>query len=123
MTTSYIRWFRDLSLTDLPLVGGKNASLGEMFRELMPLGVRIPDGFAVTAQAYRDALDAAGVWGDLHALLDPLDKRDTDALARAGARAREIVYGMPYKEWQAKHQKEASAEKLAAYEVNKPKEH
>ncbi len=95
MTTSYIRWFRDLSLTDLPLVGGKNASLGEMFRELMPLGVRIPDGFAVTAHAYRDALDAAGVWSELHALLDPLDKRDTDALARAGARAREIVYAVP----------------------------
>ncbi|HMM85427.1 phosphoenolpyruvate synthase [Azohydromonas sp.] len=95
MTTSYIRWFRDLSLTDLPLVGGKNASLGEMFRELLPLGVRVPDGFAVTAQAYRDALDAAGAWGELHALLDRLDKRDTDALARAGARAREIVYGVP----------------------------
>ena len=94
-TTSYIRWFRDLSLADLPLVGGKNASLGEMFRELMPLGVRIPDGFAVTAQAYRDALDAAGAWGELHALLDGLDKRDTGVLARAGARAREIVYAAP----------------------------
>ncbi|WP_119352778.1 phosphoenolpyruvate synthase [Azohydromonas sediminis] len=95
MTTNYIRWFRDLSLADLPLVGGKNASLGEMFRELAPLGVRIPDGFAVTAQAYRDALDAAGAWGELHELLDRLDKRDTDALARAGARAREIVYAAP----------------------------
>ena len=94
-TPSYIRWFRDLSLADLPLVGGKNASLGEMFRELAPLGVRIPDGFAVTAQGYRDALDAAGAWGELHALLDGLDKRDTDALARAGARAREIVYAAP----------------------------
>ncbi|WP_119290702.1 phosphoenolpyruvate synthase [Azohydromonas sediminis] len=95
MATNYIRWFRDLSLADLPLVGGKNASLGEMFRELAPLGVRIPDGFAVTAQAYRDALDAAGAWGELHELLDRLDKRDTDALARAGARAREIVYAAP----------------------------
>jgi pyruvate,water dikinase len=91
-TTNYIRWFRDLSLADLPSVGGKNASLGEMVRQLAPLGVRIPDGFAVTAQAYRDALDAAGAWDELHALLDTLDKRDTDALARAGARAREIVY-------------------------------
>jgi len=92
---SYIRWFRELSLADLPLVGGKNASLGEMFGQLAPLGVRVPDGFAVTAQAYRDALDTAGVWGELHALLDRLDKRDTDALARAGARARELVYGVP----------------------------
>jgi pyruvate,water dikinase len=91
----YIRWFRDLSMTDLPQVGGKNASLGEMFRELRPLGVRVPDGFAVTAQAYRDALDAAEAWPELHRLLDGLDKRDTAALARAGARAREIVYAAP----------------------------
>ncbi len=57
--TSCIRWFRDLSLTDLPLVGGKNASLGEMFQQLTPLGVRIPDGFAVTAEAYREAAEGA----------------------------------------------------------------
>ena len=91
--TRYIRWFKELSLDDLGLVGGKNASLGEMFQQLTPLGVRIPDGFAVTAQAYRDALDAAGAWPELHQLLDKLDKTDTDALSRAGARAREIVYG------------------------------
>jgi pyruvate,water dikinase len=91
----YVRWFGELSLTDLPLVGGKNASLGEMFRELAPLGVRVPDGFAVTAQAYRDALDAADAWPELHRLLDGLDKRDTDALARAGQRAREVVYAAP----------------------------
>jgi pyruvate,water dikinase len=91
----YIRWFRELSMADLPLVGGKNASLGEMFRELQPLGVRIPDGFAVTARAYRDALDAAGAWPKLHALLDGLDKRDVDALAHAGAACREIVYAAP----------------------------
>ena len=91
----YIRWFADLSMQDLASVGGKNASLGEMFQELQPLGVRIPDGFAVTAQAYRDALDAAGAWPKLHALLDTLDKRDIEALAHAGAQAREIVYAAP----------------------------
>ena len=88
-------WFRDLSLTDLPLVGGKNASLGEMFQQLTPLGVRIPDGFAVTAEAYRDALDESDAWVQLHRALDGLDKRDIAALARAGAKAREIVYGAP----------------------------
>ena len=92
---SYIRWFRELSLADLPQVGGKTASLGEMFRELTPLGVRIPDGFALTAAAYRDAVDAAGAWDELHRLLDGLDKRDVEALARAGRRAREIVYAAP----------------------------
>jgi pyruvate,water dikinase len=91
----YIRWFRELSLTDLPLVGGKNASLGEMFQELTPLGVRVPDGFAVTASAYRDALDAANAWPELHRLLDPLDKSDVTALARAAARARDIVFAAP----------------------------
>ncbi len=93
--TSCIRWFNDLRLTDLPLVGGKNASLGEMARELTPLGVRIPEGFAVTAEAYRDALDESDAWVELHRALDGLDKRDVRALARAGARCREIVYGAP----------------------------
>jgi pyruvate,water dikinase len=93
--SKYVRWFGDLSMGDLPLVGGKNASLGEMFRELQPLGVRIPDGFAVTATAYREALDAAGAWPKLHALLDTLDKRDVQALAHVGAQAREIVYAAP----------------------------
>ncbi|WP_418318377.1 phosphoenolpyruvate synthase [Piscinibacter sakaiensis] len=90
-----IRWFRELSLADLPLVGGKNASLGEMFQQLVPLGVRIPDGFAVTAEAYREALDTADCWPELHRLLDGLDKRDVASLARAGARAREVVFAAP----------------------------
>ena len=91
----FIRWFGELSMRDLPLVGGKTASLGEMFQQLRPLGVRVPDGFAVTAEAYREALDAAGAWPKLHALLDGLDKRDVAALAQAGAQAREIVYAAP----------------------------
>ena len=82
--TDYIRWFRELSLTDLPLVGGKNASLGEMFQQLTPLGVRVPDGFAVTAPANKDALDAADAWPELHRLLDKLDKTDVTALAKVG---------------------------------------
>jgi pyruvate, water dikinase len=93
--TPYIRWFRDLSLSDLPLVGGKNASLGEMFQELAPLGVRIPDGFAVTATAYREALDGADAWPTLHRLLDRVDKTDVNSLARAAAQARDIVYAAP----------------------------
>ena len=91
----YIRWFRDLSMADLPLVGGKNASLGEMVQQLTPLGVRIPEGFAITAPAYRAALDQGECWDELHSQLDKLDKSDTKALARAGARAREIVYAAP----------------------------
>jgi len=88
----YIRWFSQIGYEDVALVGGKNASLGEMYRELMPLGVRQANGFAVTADAFRDGLTAAGAWDRLHVELDGLDKSDLTALARAGARCREIVY-------------------------------
>ncbi len=93
----YVSWFADISYSDVPLVGGKNASLGEMYRELTPLGVRQANGFAITAQAFRDALTQADAWGKLHAELDKLDKTDVKALERAGARCREIVYaaGLP----------------------------
>jgi pyruvate, water dikinase len=89
----YIRWFKDLGLADVPLVGGKNASLGEMVRELTPQGARVPNGFAITAQAYRHVLDQADAWPRLHAALDGLDVRDVDDLARRAQLAREIIYG------------------------------
>ena len=89
---TYIRWFSELGREDVPSVGGKNASLGEMYRNLKPLGVDVPDGFALTADAFRDALTEARAWDELHGLLDGLDKSDVAGLARAGARAREIVY-------------------------------
>jgi len=93
----YVRWFSDISLNDIALVGGKNASLGEMYRFLRPAGVLVPNGFAVTAQAYRDLLTAAGAWTPLEAILRGVDKRDLADLARRGARARELVYeaGIP----------------------------
>ena len=104
----YVRWFAEITYDDIPLVGGKNASLGEMYHELTPLGVRQANGFAITAQAYRDALTTAGAWDRLHAELDHLDKSDVRALARTGARCREIVYaaGLP---------PQARDEMLAAY--------
>ena len=89
---TYIRWFSDLGRDDVASVGGKNASLGELYQHLKPLGVEVPDGFALTAAAFRDALTEAKAWDELHALLDRLDKSDVASLARAGARAREIVY-------------------------------
>ncbi|RMD60908.1 MAG: phosphoenolpyruvate synthase, partial [Alphaproteobacteria bacterium] len=92
----YIRFFADLAMDDVPLVGGKNASLGEMYRELVPKGVRIPNGFALTAEAYRDVIRAADAEPRLHALLDGLDKSDVAELARRAAAAREIVYAAPW---------------------------
>ena len=89
---SHIRWFRDIRLRDVATVGGKTASLGELYSVLAPRGVRVPNGFALTAQAYREALTAAGAWDRLHALLDGLDKRHVDVLARRAAEARQVVF-------------------------------
>ena len=89
----YVRWFRDLGVDDVPLVGGKNASFGEMYQALVPKGVRVPNGFAITAEAYRDMLSEAGAWAHLHELLDDVDKSDVQELARRGHAARETVYG------------------------------
>ena len=90
---SYIRFFEEFGIDDVPLVGGKNASLGEMFQNLSEQGVRVPHGFATTAEAYKHMLDRAGAWDALHAELDDLDPADVTALARKGKRTREIVYG------------------------------
>ncbi len=94
MTTGspYVRWFSDLRLTDVPSVGGKNASLGELYSALTASGVRVPPGFALTAQAYREALAAAGAWDELRRLLSGFDERDVAALAERAGQARAIVY-------------------------------
>jgi len=92
MVSDYIRWFGELRSQDTPLVGGKNSSLGELYSALSAEGVRVPNGFAVTAQAYRDALTEAGAWQELHELLDRVDKTRIADLALRAARAREIVY-------------------------------
>ncbi len=91
----YIRWFEELSIDDVPIVGGKNASLGEMYRELTPQGIRVPNGFAVTAEAYREVLTQSDSWEGLKAALTDFDADDAAELARRGARARAIVYGAP----------------------------
>ncbi|HKJ07668.1 MAG TPA: phosphoenolpyruvate synthase [Gammaproteobacteria bacterium] len=91
-TQSYIRWFGELGVGDVALVGGKNASLGEMYRALVPKGIRVPNGFAITAAAYQDMLTAAGAWDRLHELLDDVDKTDVRELARRAREAREVVY-------------------------------
>ena len=91
----YVLRLDEVSMDDVALVGGKTASIGELMRSLGPLGVRVPPGFAVTAQAFRDMIEAAGAAPRLHALLDGLDKGDSAALARAGQQARAIVNACP----------------------------
>jgi pyruvate,water dikinase len=92
---SYIRWFAELGIADVPVVGGKNASLGEMFRQLDAQGIRIPNGFAVTADAYRYTLEQGAAWDSLHAAIGGLDASDVEDLGRRAHAAREIIYGTP----------------------------
>ena len=89
----YVRFFEEFDIGDVPLVGGKTASLGEMYQKLSSEGVRVPNGFAITAEAYRYMLEEAGVLEPLHAALDGLDPSDVADLARRAKRARELVYG------------------------------
>ncbi len=88
----YIRSFLELGLNDVGLVGGKTASLGELYSVLSSQGVAVPNGFAITAEAYRDALSQGDVAEELHRLLDGLDKRKIRQLASKAAKAREIIY-------------------------------
>src|SRR5581483_9539217 len=92
MTTSrFIRWFRDIGIQDVGLVGGKNASLGEMFRELTPQGIRVPDGFAITADGYRYVLRSGGLDSKIRTILQDLDTRDLANLAERGHQLRELL--------------------------------
>jgi pyruvate,water dikinase len=92
----YIRWFSEISNDDVPLVGGKNASLGEMFQALSSQGIHVPDGFAITATAYRSLLDNSDVQDKLHALLDAVDTSDAQSLAQYAQQARDLIYGVDF---------------------------
>jgi pyruvate, water dikinase len=115
MHTSWVRWFDDLTLDDLALVGGKNASLGELRRELTPLGVRVPNGFATTADAYRAFLDTADLRQRVDAALEGLDVRDLDALREAGRSARAAMLGTDLPDGLAEVVREAYAALEAEY--------
>jgi len=91
----YIRWFNELSIEDIPLVGGKNASLGEMYRELTTQGLNIPNGFAITAEAYRYILEQANAWAPLQAALEHIDANNVNDLAKRAQQARDLVYAAP----------------------------
>jgi pyruvate,water dikinase len=91
----FIRSFDSLTLDDIPLVGGKNASFGEMIGSLQPLGVRVPDGFALTSLAYKALLEGPGVRSALRAALSGIDLRDVDSLRAGGALARRALLEAP----------------------------
>jgi pyruvate,water dikinase len=82
-------------MADVPAVGGKNASLGELIRELVPLGVRVPEGFAITSEAFRWHLRQAGLEDWIYGRLDDLDITDPASVAAAGAEVRERIAASP----------------------------
>ncbi len=93
--TALVVPFENLRMSDVEVVGGKNASLGEMISQL-PQGVRVPTGFATTAHAFREFLAAGGLAARIQARLDTLDTEDVRALAAAGAEIRAWVEAQPF---------------------------
>src|SRR5690349_7110284 len=96
MTSSNVRWFSELGIADLDQVGGKNASLGEMIGNLVTAGVRVPDGFATTAAAFRGFV--ARVEAQINDELTALDVDDVRQLAEVGRRVRASVLEQPFPE-------------------------
>ncbi|HMU29162.1 MAG TPA: phosphoenolpyruvate synthase [Nitrospira sp.] len=90
-TQAAIRWFEDIGIDDIPLVGGKNASLGEMYRELASRGVKVPNGFAITAEAYRSFLRTTGLDQRITQIIRGLDTRDLDNLRQRGRQIRQAM--------------------------------
>jgi len=91
--SKYTRWFEETTIEDVPLVGGKNASLGEMYRELTSKGIKIPNGFSVTAEAYWHTLKAGGILEKLKKTLEGLDTANVADLSKRGKIARDLILG------------------------------
>ncbi|QSZ40678.1 phosphoenolpyruvate synthase [Sulfurimonas aquatica] len=87
----YIRFFNELSIKDVPIVGGKNASLGEMYQNLTPKGVKVPNGFATTSEAYWLLLEENSIKEKIKEILSSLDIVDTDNLQKRGGELRELI--------------------------------
>lgn len=87
----YIKFFKNIAYKDVPQVGGKNASLGEMYQHLAPKGVNLPNGFATTAQAYYYFLDQAGIKDEIAGLLQNLNVKNVRELKKRGAKIRSLI--------------------------------
>ncbi|PAF52685.1 pyruvate, water dikinase [Helicobacter sp. 13S00477-4] len=92
----YIKFFKELNNKDIPLVGGKNASIGEMFQELVPVGIKVPNGFAITSEAYWYLLDSGGIRQKIIDLLEGVDVTEIDVLKTRSKQIRELIFGTPF---------------------------
>ena len=103
---AFVLWFEDVGMSDVSLVGGKNASLGEMIQQLTPKGINVPGGFATTAYAYRYFIEQAGIESQLRQLFADLDVEDLSNLRKRshaeglsrGKQARALILNTPFPE-------------------------
>ncbi len=95
MTQEFVKWFEDLTINDVPSVGGKNASLGEMIQNLGKKGVRVPSGFAITAYAYKYMIEKAGIDVKIKEILKGLDTHNVTDLATRGLKIRNLIKNTP----------------------------
>ncbi len=91
-----VLWFEQVGIADIPLVGGKNASLGEMIQQLTPKGVNVPNGFATTAYAYRCFIESAGLEAKLREIFADLNVEDVNNLRQKGKQARTLILDTPF---------------------------
>ena len=95
MIKEFVKWFEDLRIADVPSVGGKNASLGEMIKKLGEKGVNVPSGFAITAYAYKYTIEKAGIDAKIKEILSDLDTHDVNNLAERGQKIRNLIKNTP----------------------------
>ncbi len=88
-----VKWFEELGIEDVPVVGGKNASLGEMYRELAKKGVKVPNGFAITAEAYHIFLKESKLDATIRSILKDLNTHDLNNLRQRGRQVRQSILG------------------------------
>jgi len=116
--TAFILWFDQLGIEDVPFVGGKNASLGEMYRNLTKKGVRVPNGFAVTAYAYQCLLKETGMDKKIKRILFGLNTRNLKNLQSKGRQIRELIRHCEFPEELTKEIKKAYKKLCARYGKN-----
>ncbi len=98
MQKNYIKFFNQLGINDVPMVGGKNASLGEMYRKLAKQNVKVPNGFATTSEAYNYFMEEAGLKKEIKKILTGLNTSNMADLARRGGRVRKAIMNAEFPE-------------------------
>lgn len=95
---AFVLWFEDVGMSDVSLVGGKNASLGEIIQQLTPKGINVPGGLATTAYAYSYFIQQEGLETKLRQLFADLDVEDVSNLRSRGKQARALILNTPFPE-------------------------